>query len=358
MTTRRINELFGMIKTMLAILVAMVFAFLFILIISQEPVSALKAFLMGPFSSIRRFGNMLEFFIPVCFTALGACVIFSVGQCSVIGEGTVFFGGLLAAIVAVKAGANGGVGAMILAFLAAGLICGLIGMIPMYLKLKYQADLFVDSLMLNYVLLYVGIFILNYFVRDPSIGMTASYPIPETVRLPVLIPKTQVTAAFILAVLTLILVTFFMDKTRYGYNMKLIGSNEKFARYSAIPIFSMCLLSNFLGGMLCGIGGAAELLGRYERFQWMALPGFGWDGILIATIAGFKARNVLIAALFIAYIRTGADIMNRVSDVPAELIIAIQSLLILMIASRGFLSGIHRRLIVKHTKSTAEVEEA
>lgn len=356
MNSRQVNDLFQVIKTMLAIMVAMVFAFLFILLISHEPLTAIRAFLVGPFSSARRFGNMIEFFIPVCFTALGACVIFSIGQCSVIGEGTVFFGGLAAAWVSIKAG-QGGVGTQAVSFLAAGALCGLIAMVPMYLKLRYNADLFVDSLMLNYVLLYVGTFILNYSIRDPQIGMTASYALPEGAGLPVLLPRTQVTTAVILALVAIAATVLFMEKTSWGYKMRLIGSNSRFAKYSGIPIRRLCMLSAFIGGGLCGLGGAAEMLGRYERFQWLGLPGFGWDGILIATIAGFKARNVLVSALFIAYIRTGADIMNRTSDVPSELIIVIQSLLILMIASRGFLAKVHQKLIVRYVKGkTAESE--
>lgn len=356
MNSRQVNDLFQVIKTMLAIMVAMLLAFLFIVLISHEPVTAIKAFLTGPFSSVRRFGNMIEFFIPVCFMALGACVIFSIGQCSVIGEGASFFGGLLAAWVSIKVG-TGGIGVQLLSFLAAGVVCGLIAMIPMFLKLKYDADLFVDSLMLNYVLLYVGTFILNYSIRDPEIGMTASYSLPEGANLSVIIPKTQVTTALILAVVFIILTVLFMNKTSLGYKMRMIGSNSKFAKYAGIPIGGLCMLSAFLGGMLSGVGGAAEMLGRYERFQWLGLPGFGWDGILIATIAGFKAKNIPIAALFIAYIRTGADIMNRTSDVPSELIIVIQSLLILMIASRGFLAKIHQRLIVRFVKGKAAESE-
>lgn len=356
MNSRQVNEMFQIIKTMLAILAAMVFAFLFIMLLSNEPLAALKAFLTGPFSSMRRFGNLIEFFIPVCFTALGACIIFSIGQCSVIGEGAVFFGGLTAAWISIKMG-TGGVAVQLAALLGASLVCGLIAMIPMHLKLKYNADLFVDSLMLNYVLLYVGTFILNYSIRDSEIGMTASYALPKGSALPVLVQKTQITTALLLAAAAVILVVIFMEKTSVGYQMRMVGLNEKFARYSGMSVGKLCMLSAFLGGLLSGAGGAVEILGRYERFQWLGLPGFGWDGILIATIAGFKARNVPIAAFFIAYIRTGADIMNRACDVPSELIIAIQSLLILMIASRGFLSKLHQRLIVRHVKSNAAESE-
>lgn len=352
MTNKQLNQLFSMIKTMLAIFIAMVLAFLLILLVSNEPLEAIKAFILGPFTSIRRFGNMIEFFIPVAFTALGVCIMFSIGMSSVIGEGTVFFGGLLAAWVAISMGFIGGV-AQFSSFFVAAIVCGLIAMIPMILKLKYDADLFVGSLMLNYVLLYLGLYILNYVIRDPQVGMAASYEIADATMLGILVKGTKIHTGFIIVIVAIVLGYLFLDKTHWGYQMKLVGSNPKFARYSGVNITKMCLLASFIGGALSGLGGAVEILGRNQRFQWMGLPGFGWDGILIATIAGFKPKFVPIAALFIAYIRTGADIMNRSSDVASELVIVIQSFMILLIAAKGFLSGTHQKLLVKNVKAKA-----
>lgn len=144
MSNKKLLQFFGVIKTMLAILIAMVLAFLFIMMVSKEPLVAIKSFLTGPFSTVRRFGNLIEYFIPVCFTALGVCVMFSVGMSSVIGEGSVFFGGLLAAWVAISSGFTG-MPAKLSSFLMAGAVCGVVAMIPMYLKLKFDADLFVGS---------------------------------------------------------------------------------------------------------------------------------------------------------------------------------------------------------------------
>ena len=357
MSNKKLLQFFGIIKTMLAILIAMVLAFLFIMLVSKEPVAAIHSFLTGPFSTVRRFGNLIEYFIPVTFTALGVCVMFSVGMSSVIGEGSVFFGGLLAAWVAISSGLTG-LPVKFSSFLVAGLVCGIIAMIPMYLKLKFDADLFVGSLMLNYVLLYLGLYVLNYIIRDPDVGMTASYSIPDEAVLTNLFPGTKVTSALIVTIVAMVLVYILMNRTHIGYKMRLIGSNMKFAKYSGVNIFSMCMLSAFIGGFLSGMGGAAEILGRHNRFQWMALPGFGWDGILIATIAGFNPKYVPIASLFIAYIKTGADIMNRTSDVASELVVVIQAFMILLIAAKGFMAGTQQKLIVKNIKAAAAESEA
>ena len=69
----------------------------------------------------------------------------------------------------------------------------------------------------------------------------------------------------------------------------------------------------------------------YQRFQWTALPGYGWDGIIIAILARNKPQFVPLAALFIAYLRTGANCMNTYADVPKELITVIQAIIMILV---------------------------
>ncbi|HOG00998.1 MAG TPA: ABC transporter permease [Clostridia bacterium] len=357
MTNKRINQMFSMIKTLISIVIAMILAFVVILLVSNEPLNALNAFVTGPLSSLRRFGQMLEYAIPVALCALAVCVTFSLNMSTVIGEGCSFFGGLLATAFILQLGFTGFI-AKTIAIVGAGLICALVAAVPMYLKLKFDADLFVASLMLNYVLLYLGLYILNYHFRDPDYGMTASYEMPRESMLTNIIPKTSVTTGLILAIVAMVVIYLVMDKTSFGYQIKLIGSNSKFAKYSGVSIFRISMLASLVGGFLSSMGGAVECLSRNARFQWTALPGYGWDGILIATIAGFKPKNLPLAVLFIAYIRTGADIMNRSSDVAAELVTVVQALMILLIAAKGFLSKAQQRLIVKNAKKLASLEGA
>lgn len=357
MTNKRIHQMFSIIKTLISIFIAMLLAFLVILLVSKEPLSALGAFITGPVTSVRRFGQMLEYAIPVALCALAVCVTFSLNMSTVIGEGCSFFGGLLATAFILQFPFTG-FWAKALAILAAGIICALIAAVPMYLKLKFDSDLFVASLMLNYVLLYLGLYILNYYFRDPDYGMTASYEMPETSMLSNIIPKTNVTTGLFLAIVAMVVIYLMMDKTNFGYQIKLIGSNPKFAKYSGVPIFRVCMLASVVGGFLSSMGGSVECLSRNARFQWTALPGYGWDGILIATIAAFKPKNLPWAVLFMAYIRTGADIMNRSSDVAAELVTVVQAFMILLIAAKGFLSGTQHRFIVRNTKRLSSMEEA
>ena len=78
--------------------------------------------------------------------------------------------------------------------------------------------------------------------------------------------------------------------------------------------------------------------------------GYGWDGVLIAIVARRKVQYVPFAALFLSYLRIGADIMSRNSDIPFEIVNIIQAVMVLLISATAILSGYKKKLIIKETK--------
>ena len=112
-------------------------------------------------------------------------------------------------------------------------------------------------------------------------------------------------------------------------------------------VTGILLLSQMLGGFIAGLGGATEVLGLYTRFEWAAAPSTGFDGIMVAAIAQRNPAMVPLAALFLAYIRVGADVISRTSDVPAEIVSIIQALIIMLVGAQMFLSGLRHKQIVK-----------
>jgi len=100
-------------------------------------------------------------------------------------------------------------------------------------------------------------------------------------------------------------------------------------------------------GAVAGVGGAVEILGIHRRFLWLGLPGYGWDGIIVAILARNNPVSVVLGALFLAYLRTGADIMARMTDVSAEMIAVIQGVMILLVTAQAFLAGWKHRIVVR-----------
>ena len=92
----------------------------------------------------------------------------------------------------------------------------------------------------------------------------------------------------------------------------------------------------------------------YQRFNWQESPSYAWDGVIIAILSRNNPALVPFSALFLAYIRVGADIMSRKSDVQNELVALIQALLILFVTAEAFLSGWEHRREVKESLAATD----
>jgi simple sugar transport system permease protein len=130
-----------------------------------------------------------------------------------------------------------------------------------------------------------------------------------------------------------------------------IGKNIRFARYSGINTDRAIILSQVLGGFIAGVGGSIEVLGMYRRFTWQLLPGYGWTGIIVAILARNNPVYIPVAAFFLAYMRIGADIMSRSTDMPNEFVAIIQGIIIILIAASSFLARQRHKMVVKEAMS-------
>jgi simple sugar transport system permease protein len=93
-----------------------------------------------------------------------------------------------------------------------------------------------------------------------------------------------------------------------------------------------------------------EVLGMYNRFKYTNLTGHGWDGVMIAVLARNNPAAVPFAVLFLAYVRTAADVLSRTSEVPVEVVKVIQAVVIIFIAAESLLSTWEHSSIVRASK--------
>ena len=297
---------FDMFRMIFSVLIALLISFGIIFFVSEEPVTAIVTLITGPLKSKRNMGNVIEAMVPLIFTGTGVCIMFSANQINLATEGGFHLGGLVAAAVALKFGLPAGLSpivAICLAAVAGAVFCT----IPAVMKIKTGSPELVSSLMINYLSLWFCTFILMYTLQDPSVG-SASYKLPAESELPTIIKGTNIHVGLLLALLVAVLGYVFLFKTRTGYELRLTGENESFARYSGINIVKVVLISQMVGGIIAGMGGGVELLSPiYSRFSWTALLGYGWDAIIICTLAKKNPLYTPLAALFLAYLRTGAS---------------------------------------------------
>jgi len=284
--------------------------------------------------------------VPIIITGLAVAIVFTAKQFNIGAEGQMFLGAAIATAVAIYFPGIPFVSTVIVILTAMFVGAGFAA-IPGYMKARLKASELVTSLMLNYVAFFMGLFIIKTFLRDTQAGSLVSLAFQKQTMLPLLNERYQWHIGIFFALGLTVLVWFIMKKTTWGYKVKMIGDNIKFAEYSGINSSKMIFQVQVVSGAVAGTAGIIELLGYHGRFLWLYSPGYGWDGIIIATLARNNPLFVPLAALFLSYIRVGAKIMGRYTSIAPEIVAILQAVIILLVTAEAFLAKWKQKSINK-----------
>lgn len=340
------SRYFNIIRTTAALLISFGTAFLIIALVSGTPLQSIYIFAIGPFTKTRYLGNIVERSIPLIFSGLGMAVLFQTKLVNLGGEGVFYLSGSLVSALAIFYIMPSFLHQTVI--IAVGAFIGMaIMLIPGYLKAKFNGSELVVSLMLNNILLGVGLYLLNNQLRDPIAGSQVSYRFVPSSILPVILPGTKIHMGLIISLACAVLVYLFLYKTKWGYSLRMTGVNADYAKYSGINTYRAIILAHLVAGALMGMGGAVETIGMHKRFEWTGLPGYGFEGCMIAMLANNNPLGVIGAALFVGYLHIGADMVARLSDVPTEMIAVLQCVILLLVSAERFLHSIRQKWIEK-----------
>ena len=321
------NKKFTIVRLACAFAIAILLSVGIIFAVSEEPVTAVYNLFLGPLQSKRHFFDVFASSVPLIFTGLALGLVFKSGNFSMIADACLFTGGVVTAALAIKTAMPAPVHPIVIMVCAAA-VGGIIGSIPALLKVYFHTNELVTSLMLNYVFFYLGIYGVTRFLADREAGTFASL-------------KFHV--GYLIAIGVVIVLYLLVFKTRFGYEVRISGSNPQFAKYSGMNTNKVIILTQVIAGAVAGLGGSVEQMAMYQRFNWQDSPSYAWDGVIIAILSGNNPKMVPFAAFFLAYIRVGADLMSRRSDVQNELVSIIQAVLILFVTAERFMAGWKQR---------------
>lgn len=337
---------FEVIKTLIAMVVALLVTLFILFFVSSTPVESFIKLLVAPVSKVRYFGNVLETMVPIGFAGLATALLFKTGLFNLGTEGIFYISGVFTAFLASRMFNNPLIDPL-LVILLSSLFGGLVALIPAYFKVKYNTNELVLSLMLNSILYGIGLYVIKTLIRATDVPSLASEKFLESTKLFVFIPNTRTHIGVIIFLITCVLVAIMMYRSKLGYAIRMTGMNPNFAKYSGMNAFVLFLVVHFISGVLAAMGSSIELLGMYERFTWIALPGLGFTGALIAMLGKNNPIGVLIASFGMAYIKTGAEIMSRTSDVPVEMVAFVEAILVFLITSEYFLKRYKDKMLLK-----------
>ena len=345
--TRRIEFLFEIFRILVALAIAYGLTLLCIMLISDDPGHAVYMFAVGPFTSKRRLGQLFGKFIPYLLTGTGMCFVYASNRFNLIGEGVYLMSGCMVAFFATQVLGTGTPHILlILVLLLVGALTGaLFGLIPAVLREKMKINETVVSIMMNYALLYLANYIVKTKMYDTEITYMASEQLPMAARLTTLVPGTQIHTGLIIGILAVVVTALIFYRTSLGYSIRICGSNPNFARTAGIGMTGSLIVAQVLGATLAGVGGAVDMMGIYDRYMWTALTNMGFDGLLVAVLSKKNPVFVPLGAFLLAYMRTGASILNYTTEIPIEFVDIMQAIIILLIAAEHFMGKYKEKLI-------------
>ncbi|MCR4854687.1 MAG: ABC transporter permease [Erysipelotrichaceae bacterium] len=357
-TTTQIEQQFTIIRAVLAIVISILFCFLLIFISSDKPMTDIVTFMIAPLTSASRFAQLLIKMSPLLFTALAVCVLFSANTANLAVEGAFYMAAFASASISVLENFLPAPLHFIVAALVGCLGAIIVLLIPAVLELKFNANIVVCSLMMNYILTSLGNYLITGPMRDQGYSKEATKVIASSAKLPIIFNAggQKVHLGIVIGIVCCVIAWFIIYKTNFGYEARTVGQNPEFARFSGINVGKVIILGSLIAAIFCGLGATSEINGYYRRMEWDNPTGYGWDGIMIAILAGNNPLLVIPGAAFLAYIRTSADVLNMTSNIPTEIVNVVQQVVIVMIAAKGLLSKSMNKAIVANAKRNAEIQ--
>lgn len=358
-STTQIEKRFNLIRTALAIVISLLFCFLLIVISSKQPLQDIVTFMIAPLTSPSRFAMMLLKMCPLLFTSLAVCILFSANTANLAVEGAFYAGALASSTVSVLQNFLPAPLHFVVAAVVGCLGAMAVLLIPAVLEIKFNANIVVCSLMLNYIMNYFGNYLICGPLREPGFSKEATRLIADSAKLPVLfnIGGQKLHLGIVIGIVCCVVGWFIIYKMKFGYEARTVGQNPNFAKFSGINVSKVIIIGSALAAIFCGIGATAEINGYYRRLEWEASVGYGWDGIMVAILAGNNPLFCIPGALFLAYIRTSADVLNMTSNIPIEIANVVQQVVIIMIAAKGLLDKPQQKAIIANAKKQAEAQK-
>ena len=332
---------------LLSLTIAVLLAFLvgagIMLLCGYDPVACYSAMFTGAMGKPRAFGNTLAKTVTLCLTGLAMSLAAKAGIFNVGGEGQLYLGGLAAAVVgAGMAGAPVWL-VVLCALLAAMAAGGAYAYVPGVLKVKLKVNEVITTILLNSAAIYFCNYLANGPLKTAERGIASgTAQVPKAVWFTPLIRLSNLTEGIYIAAVMALLVWYMMSRSTIGFEMKITGTNERFARYGGIRADRLALLGMVLSGMICGAVGMLEVFGLHHRFLTTISSGFYFDGMLVAMIMRYQPLGVILMSFFFAILNTGGSAMELSAGISSEVMLIVQSVIIFFMAAEGGISEMLR----------------
>lgn len=321
---------FGVVVAPAAIIVTFVVTLGFVLAAGANPLQAYSTFIIEPLTSSFTALEVLVSATPLLLTGAAVAIAFRAGYWNIGAEGQLLVGAIGAAWAGTVVGGLPRAVA-IAAIVGLGALGGAVwALAPALMRVKLGIDEVVTTLLLNPVALLVVTGLLNGPWRNPETLFPESERISSNAEFPQIVANSRLHLGFVLALVIIAAAWVVLVRTPTGLRLRAIGLNPEASRFAGVPVERLLLGAALTSGAIAGVAGASEVAGINYQLTDGISSGFGFAGIVVATLGGLSMPGVVLAALFLGDLDVGADSAGFELGVPSQLADIVKGALLLV----------------------------
>jgi simple sugar transport system permease protein len=310
-------------------------ALVLLVAVGAPPLEAVRLLWDGSFGSGSKAADTVMAWVPLTLAAAGLIVTFQAGLWNIGVEGQIVMGAVAASVVAREV--PGPAGVLVPLTLLAGLVGGsLWGLLVGVLRTRGRVNEIFGGLGLDFVASGLVIYlVIGPWQREGIASTSGTDPFRKAAFLPTVSGSRLSPLAVALAAVAVVAVVVLMRETMLGLRLKAVGRNPRSSALMGIPAERHLLAAFVLCGALAGLAGTVQATGVHHKLVPAVSGGYGFLGILVVLLAGFRAAWIAPIALFFAMVSVGSTQLPLRLNLDSSLAGVLQGVLVLFVILAG-----------------------
>jgi len=318
-----------------AVLLSIVFAGLVIAILGFNPVRVFSQILNGAVGSQMRLNQTILRAIPLIITSMGVLVAFKMKFWNIGGEGQIMMGAMGATYIALNLpGDLPSILLFILMGVAAMLCGGAWAFIPAFFKARFGTNETIFTLMMNYIAIKWVTYLQFDLWKDPnSAGFPQVAPFPANAVMPKVF---GIHAGWIIAIVAVVLIYIFINHTKVGYEITVVGESVETARYAGMNIKRIIITAMLISGGLCGLTGMVQASAIEKTLTYSLSANYGFTAIITTWLGRLSAPAIAVVCFVFAMLIQGGAYLQIALSVPAAVSVMIEGIILFFVLGSEF----------------------
>jgi simple sugar transport system permease protein len=314
---------------------AILMSSLFILAAGANPIEVFVGIISGSLGTMHRFSSTIAKTVPLIILSLGILVAFKMKFWNIGAEGQFLIGGVGATFIVLNF-PDLPLPLMLILMAAVAMVFGAIWLlIPAIFKAKFNTNETLFTLMMNYIALSLVTYLQYDAWKDPGAsGMPKIISFPANAVLPEI---NGFNIGIIIAAVLVIAMYFYMNHSKTGYEISVLGESPNTAKYVGINTSKTMIKGVLISGALCGLVGMIQTSGVSGTLSVELTGGMGFTAIITTWLSGLSAPMIVLTSFLFGILIQGGSYIQTAFQIPASVAEVIQGLILFFVLASEFL---------------------